>query len=132
MCDIPAHNYTYSFEPKHDWSHVYAGPEEIEQYFASFSRKHSLVKYIRTRSLVTRAEWCEVDGIWQVDVEDLDSGKKFQDYAEFLINASGYLNNWKWPNITGMNRFQGELLHSAAWPNDIDLAGKSIALVGNG
>ncbi|KAL4939223.1 hypothetical protein BDV06DRAFT_225194, partial [Aspergillus oleicola] len=35
-CDVPAHNYTYSFEPKWDWSANYAGSEEIFKYFSDF------------------------------------------------------------------------------------------------
>ena len=27
LCDVPAHNYTYSFKPKPDWSRVYAPAE---------------------------------------------------------------------------------------------------------
>ncbi|KAL4918504.1 hypothetical protein BDW62DRAFT_200878 [Aspergillus aurantiobrunneus] len=35
-CDVPAHIYTYSFEPKWDWSANYAGSAEIFEYFSSF------------------------------------------------------------------------------------------------
>src|ERR1700712_496247 len=32
-CDVPSHNYVYSFEPKTDWSSYYSGSDEIEEYF---------------------------------------------------------------------------------------------------
>jgi cation diffusion facilitator CzcD-associated flavoprotein CzcO len=41
-CDIPAHTYTWSFEPKEDWSAVYAGSGEIFNYFDHFAKKHHL------------------------------------------------------------------------------------------
>ena len=40
-CDVPSHNYTWSFEPKQDWSAVYAGSGEIFDYFNTFA-VHSL------------------------------------------------------------------------------------------
>lgn len=52
--------------------------------------------------------------------------------CDVLINGSGCFNDWKWPNITDREKFQGELLHSATWPRDVDLKGKDIALIGNG
>jgi cation diffusion facilitator CzcD-associated flavoprotein CzcO len=40
-CDVLAHNYTYSFEPKWDWSANYAGSEEIFKNFSeAFWRPH--------------------------------------------------------------------------------------------
>lgn len=41
-------------------------------------------------------------------------------------------SNWKWPNIDGLQKFKGILTHSAAWPDDLDLDGKRVAVVGNG
>ncbi|MCZ6828644.1 MAG: NAD(P)-binding protein, partial [Gammaproteobacteria bacterium] len=32
-CDVPAHLYTYSFEPNPDWSHTFAPGPEIQAYF---------------------------------------------------------------------------------------------------
>lgn len=41
-------------------------------------------------------------------------------------------SNWKWPEIPGLHDFQGDLVHSANWPEKFDDTGKTVALIGNG
>jgi cation diffusion facilitator CzcD-associated flavoprotein CzcO len=41
-------------------------------------------------------------------------------------------SNWKWPDVEGIDTFQGRLIHTAQWPKDFDHAGKTIAVIGNG
>lgn len=41
-------------------------------------------------------------------------------------------SNWKWPDVEGINTFQGTLIHTARWPKDFDWTGKTVAVVGNG
>ncbi|KAH0845024.1 hypothetical protein AYO21_04055 [Fonsecaea monophora] len=131
-CDIPAHTYTWSFEPKHDWSAVYAGSREIYQYFNDFSDKYKLRRYVRVKHQVTGARWDEKEGTWDVTVQDLLSGKTFPDRCDILVNAGGILNAWQWPRIPGLQSFKGPLLHSANWDDKTVLEGKTVGLIGNG
>jgi len=39
---------------------------------------------------------------------------------------------WKWPDIKGLERFQGVKAHTAAYPIGLDLKGKRVAVVGTG
>lgn len=63
-----------------------------------------------------------------------ESETVFTEDCDILINCTGFFNNWKWPAIKDLHKFQGRLLHSAAWPTDAakDLNGKTVALIGNG
>lgn len=58
-CDIPAHVYTYSFQPHTEWSGFYAGSDEIEKYFEKFHDQHKLAPYIRLNTEVLSATWLE-------------------------------------------------------------------------
>ncbi|KAL4808009.1 hypothetical protein BDV18DRAFT_158129 [Aspergillus unguis] len=131
-CDVPAHNYTWSFEPKTDWSGTYASSKEIFNYFDNFSRKYGLGQYCHTLHQVTGATWNDHSGGYDVLVNDLKSGKEFQDYCDILINAGGILNSWRWPAIPGLDKYKGTLVHTANWDESIDLRGKHIGLIGNG
>ncbi|MCJ1260534.1 hypothetical protein MMC22_000395 [Lobaria immixta] len=131
-CDVPAHCYTWSFEPKTDWSSIYAGSPEIRQYFTDFCTRHELQKYIELEHQVLSAVWSEDDAQWQVNVEDLRTNTRRQTTAHVLINASGILNKWKWPLIPGLHSFKGRLLHSAAWEKTVELSDKTVGLIGNG
>lgn len=132
-CDVPSHNYTWSFEPKTDWSANYASSKEILKYFKDFSTKYGLQKYIQLRHQVVGAQWDQTKALWTVSVKNLETGDTFQSQARVLINAGGILNAWRYPAIPGIESFQGQLMHSAAWPEqEPDMTGKTVGLIGNG
>lgn len=131
-CDVPAHNYVWSWEPKKDWSAVYVGSNEIRGYFKEFSRKYSLDQYIHVNYEVVEAKWNENDSLWSVKVKNVITGNVLEEECDILINASGILNNWKWPAIPGLKDFKGTMLHSAHYDESFDLTGKHVGLIGNG
>lgn len=63
---------------------------------------------------------------------DLRTGEDFDDTGQIFINAGGFLNNWRWPQVDGMDSFKGPLLHSAHWDSNVQLKGKNVGLIGNG
>lgn len=52
--------------------------------------------------------------------------------AEFLIAATGALNQPRIPDIPGRTDFKGTQFHSSNWHTDVDLKNKRVAVVGNG
>ncbi|KAE9367648.1 FAD/NAD(P)-binding domain-containing protein [Stipitochalara longipes BDJ] len=130
-CDIPAHNYQYSWKPNPEWSSFSGSAEEIEAYFCRVCEEEDLEREIRTEHRVVEAKWSE-RGVWELKVEDLRARMVFEDYCHFLLDASGILNNWKWPQIPGLHDFKGELIHSANWPESFEHSGKKVAVIGNG
>jgi cation diffusion facilitator CzcD-associated flavoprotein CzcO len=131
-CDVPSHNYTWSFEPKLDWTGVYSGSREIYAYFDAFAEKYHLKDYIKTENQVIGAYWNNAAGGYDVRIRDLKSGQEISNHCDILINASGILNNWRWPAIPGLKDYKGTLLHTANWNENVDLAGKHVGLIGNG
>ena len=129
-CDVPAHAYTYSFEPKPDWSSFYAYAPEIKSYFEGFAKKHNLMPYVKLNSTVKSARWVEEEGKYELEV-DVD-GQTVHDWCHILINGTGFLNDWKWPKIEGLHSFKGRLMHTANWDSDVDYTGKRVAVIGTG
>lgn len=41
-------------------------------------------------------------------------------------------SNWKWPDIDGLHSFNGQLVHSANWPESCDFKNKKVAVIGIG
>ncbi|KAL2848154.1 monooxygenase [Aspergillus pseudoustus] len=131
-CDVPSHNYVYSFEPKADWSSVYAGSSEIHSYFVGFAKKYGLGRYIRTSHLVTETRWLEEKGQWQVQVQNLTTGETVTDWCHILVHATGYLNKPVWPQIPGLDEYKGVKLHSADYDESVFLEGRDVLLIGAG
>jgi cation diffusion facilitator CzcD-associated flavoprotein CzcO len=52
---------------------------------------------------------------WHVTVQNLVTGETLTDQADVLISARGNLNTPSWPDIEGLETFEGEVMHSAAW-----------------
>ena len=131
-CDVPSHCYTWSFEPKTDWSATYATAQEINQYFNDFSSKYRLDRYVKTEHEVTNARWDENSAQWHVRAKNLATRESVNKTCHILINTGGILNAWRYPAIPGLKDYKGELVHSAAWDPKILLTGKTVGLIGNG
>ncbi|KAJ5414816.1 hypothetical protein N7509_000150 [Penicillium cosmopolitanum] len=131
-CDIPAHNYQFSWAQNPDWSHFYATAPEIHKYLLDTSYKYDLRQYVRFQHRVLDAHWDEETGMWNLRIEDEISGEVLSDSCHFLFNGGGYLNHWKWPTIEGLHTFQGDLVHTANWTAGIDLRDKKVGVIGNG
>ncbi len=126
-CDVPSHLYSYSFEPKTDWSRKFAPQAEIVAYIQHCVDKHQLAGKIRCNMEVASAEFEQASGLWRV------IGKDGQHYlAQGLVSACGQLNQPAYPRIPGLESFAGEAFHSARWNHAYDLAGKRVAVIGTG
>ncbi|MDD3765274.1 MAG: NAD(P)/FAD-dependent oxidoreductase [Nevskiales bacterium] len=126
-CDVPSHLYSFSFEPKTDWSRKYAPQPEIHAYLRGCADKYGLNEHIHFGTEVDSAEFDQARGIWVVRTKNR---KRFE--AQTVVSACGQLNRPAYPNIAGLDRFQGEQFHSARWNHDVDLSGKTVAVIGTG
>jgi 4-hydroxyacetophenone monooxygenase len=124
--DTPNHLYSYSFEPNHDWPEFYSQGEVLLQYFQRFATQHGLRELTRFNTRVEEARWDNARGKWTVQT----SAGPME--ADMLISAVGQLNEPRYPDIPGIDSFQGPAFHSARWRHDVDLKGKRVAVIGTG
>lgn len=52
--------------------------------------------------------------------------------ADVVISAAGIFNPPIRPDIDGLETWDGELWHTARWPDDADVTDKRVAIIGNG
>ncbi|KAH6714922.1 cyclohexanone monooxygenase [Leptodontidium sp. MPI-SDFR-AT-0119] len=130
-CDVPSHNYTYTFRPNPRFSTYYASSAELLQYFKDFRDEFGLGRYIQCNSKIVRAEYNEDEGTWKIDVAKPD-GSIVSDWCHVFVNNAGILNNLKWPDIPGRENFKGKVVHSAAWDESITWDKKRVGLIGTG
>ncbi|GGC91608.1 flavin-containing monooxygenase [Halopseudomonas salina] len=126
-CDVPSHLYSFSFEPRAEWSSRYSPQAEIHDYIRHCARKYHLYPRIKFDTEVSQARFDEDTGLWHVTTTD---GREYQ--ARALITACGQLNRPIYPSIPGLDSFNGEAFHSARWRHDIDLQDKQVAVIGTG
>lgn len=98
----------------------------------AFYERNHLERFTKLQHKVRKATWCEEKSQWEVEVEDLSTGKVTLDTCQVLVNATGFLNKWTWPKIKGIETFTRPKLHSAAWDSSVDFQDKTIGLIGTG
>jgi cation diffusion facilitator CzcD-associated flavoprotein CzcO len=127
-CDVPAHLYSYSFEPNPHWSRLFAPQREILAYLEACADKYDIRRHIRFNNAVAAADFDEGTGLWRVTTSD---GNSLQ--ARFLVSASGHaLTTPVLPKLPGASLFKGSVFHSARWNHGESLKGKRVAVVGTG
>ena len=124
-CDVPAHLYTYSFEPNPDWTHFFAPGPEIQAYFEKVADKYNIVEKIRFNKEI---ESCEFkNGRWVISMADGSN-----DEADVVIAASGVLHHPNTAQLPGLDSFSGTCFHTARWDHSVELEGKRVGVVGTG
>lgn len=126
-CDVPAHAYTYNFEPYAEWQAYYATGAEVQTYFERTAEKHGVLPRIRFGAEVTACTWDEAGQAWRIE---LSSGERLT--AEVVVAATGVLHHPRMPEIEGAASFAGTALHSARWHENVPLDGKRVGVIGNG
>lgn len=120
-----------------------------------------LRKYMTFNTRVTGAYWEEACGQWRVELsQTAPDGSQIviEEKCHVLLNASGFLNKYKWPDTPGLDEFtgrviislmaseasglsvlitngRGQLIHTAAWPKDYQeeqWKGENVVVIGSG
>ncbi len=124
-CDVPSHFYSYSFAPNPEWSHRFSPGAEILAYFEDVARRYGVERRMRYGEEVTRCAF--EDGRWRIETS---TGRT--DAGDFVIAATGVLHHPAYPDIEGLEDFEGALFHSARWDHDVPLADARVGVVGTG
>lgn len=125
-CDVPSQIYQFGFAPKANWRHAWASGPAIQRYHREVVDRLGLAELIRLDTEVVEARW-DQRSRWTVTTaagEVLD--------ADFVICATGVLHHPFVPEIPGLADFAGPVVHTARWEDDLDTAGRRIAVIGTG
>ncbi len=125
-CDVPSNLYSFSFAPNPEWSQTFALQPEIGAYLERVADDFGLRPWIRTGVAVEDAAWDAQERRWQLRTS---AGSLT---ARVLVSGMGALSEPSIPSIPGADRFEGPAFHTAHWRQDVDLAGKRVAVIGTG
>lgn len=80
------------------------------------AEKYGATRFIKTHHKLLRSVWNETTKKWTLELERTDTGEVFREEGvDVVIAARGLLNEPSWPDISGLERFKGKLMHSAEW-----------------
>lgn len=125
-CDVPVALYQLSFAQSINWTRTFPQGHEIQAYAEEIAERYQLGPSMHLGDEAISAVWDETAKNWTVKTE---SGKTFK--GDILVGALGQLNRPNWPNIEGLDKFEGAMMHSARWDHSVSLEGKRVGVIGS-
>ena len=131
LSDTESFVYRYSFSgellQKGRWTSRYLTQPEILAYMDEVAQTYDLRRSYQFDTRVTAAHFDEGAGLWRVTT---DKGQTVT--AKYLVTGLGLLSATNLPRFKGIDSFKGQILHTGAWPEGIDLRGKRVGVIGTG
>lgn len=130
--DSDLYTFGYSFKP---WTgDPIASGDAILRYLGRVIEEEGLAPLIHYGQRVTRADWSSGEACWHVEVEDLATGDTRRIAAGWLSMCVGYYEHDQGyvPDFKGMEGFKGRIVHPQTWPEDLDVTGKRVVVIGSG
>jgi cation diffusion facilitator CzcD-associated flavoprotein CzcO len=126
QCDVPSSLYSFSFASDTGWSRSYPLQGEIGAYIRRTAEDHGIAGRVHFHTPMLDASWDPDRQRWNIDTP------RGPYSVDVLVMANGPLSEPRLPDVPGLERFQGETFHSAAWDHTHDFAGERVAVIGTG
>jgi len=126
--------FTYGFQFKPWGGDPIASGHQILDYLGEAIAENGLAPHFRYGLRLERANWDSQNNIWRITGSTSAEGSPFEMTCGFLWMCQGYYRHAagftpEWP---GMNDFAGRIVHPQTWPDDLDLAGRRVVVIGSG
>ena len=123
----------FSFRPW-DGDKTIADGASIKSYIERTAAAEGIDRKIRFGHRVISASWSSDEARWHVVAERVASGERFELTCGFLFSCSGYYryDRGHLPEFAGADDFSGTLVHPQHWPEDLDVTGKRVVVIGSG
>ena len=128
--DTPSRGYTHLFAYDYPFNWGYSPRDVNLKYFKWVADNFEIRDNIEFNTEVLKMTWDDEAKVWKLGIQG-PSGATEQQFNA-VISCVGFLSRPQMPDIEGMDSFSGTLCHSAAWPDDLDITGKRVAIVGSG
>jgi monooxygenase len=123
----------YAFRPW-DQDKSIADGSDILRYILDTAADEGIDQHIRFHHRIVGAAWSSDDALWHVTAQRTDTGETLELTCGFLFSCSGYYryDHGYQPDFPGMDSFDGTVVHPQAWPDDLDVIGKRVVVIGSG
>jgi monooxygenase len=123
----------YRFRP---WTEAkaIADGDSILRYIHDTADEFDVRRLIRLNHRVVSAGWDSDESCWTVIVDRTDTGELLTFRCALLYVCSGYYryDEGFTPDLPGVDRFRGPVIHPQHWPEHLDFTGKRVVVVGSG
>lgn len=131
LSDTESFCYRYSFDKellaKGKWKTRYLTQPEILDYLNDFADNFDLRKTFTFNTRIESATFDESTNRWTVTSDTNETVS-----CRYLVTGLGLLSSINKPNFAGIETFGGQIVHTGAWSQNLDLKGKRVAVIGTG
>jgi cation diffusion facilitator CzcD-associated flavoprotein CzcO len=130
--DSDLHTFGYRFKA---WTSApIATAEEIRSYMGEVIAENEFEQHIRYRHKISSASWSSKTNRWTIEAVKTDTGEPARFTASFLWMCQGYYRHSEGytPQWQGMETFKGRIVHPQRWPDDLEVEGKNVVVIGSG
>lgn len=128
--DTLSFTYEYAFEKKYPWTEYFARQSDVRAYIDHVAHKYGVYEHIQFGSDVQAARFDETTQRWTLTVRGEDSVADVE--ANVVVAASGVFATPRDLPVEGVSEFTGQIVHTTEWSDDVEYAGKKVAIIGNG
>ncbi len=130
--DSDMYTFGFSFKP---WTNpqIVSEADDIRDYLDETVAEFGVRDRIRFGRRVTSCAWNGETSVWTATVTD-STGKESRIQTRFLFMCCGYFryDEAYTPDLPGLEDFAGAVAHPQHWPEELDFAGKRMAVIGSG
>jgi cation diffusion facilitator CzcD-associated flavoprotein CzcO len=130
--DSDLYTFGYRFKP---WTGApIATAAEILKYMGEVIDDNGLDRHIRYHHTIHTASWSSDTNLWTLEATRTDTGDTVRFTTNFLWMCQGYYRHSQGytPDWPGMDQYAGRIVHPQTWPDDIDLTGQQVIVIGSG
>jgi cation diffusion facilitator CzcD-associated flavoprotein CzcO len=130
--DSDLYTFGYRFKP---WLGApIATADEILAYMDEVVEQNDLAPHIRYQHKLKSAAFSRKTNLWTLEVERTDTGERLVFTCDLLWMCQGYYRHAEGytPDWPGLKDYKGQIIHPQTWPEDADLAGKDVLVIGSG
>lgn len=152
----PAVCYSFSWAQNAGWTTVHPSGPEIAKYLYDVCEQFGILDSIQTDTNVASIRWLENEEEWELVLEHMAQGagdlsarerkvlaesqgpdrvcrSRETIRAKIVVSAVGGLVEPKQPpQLPGLDRFKGDIIHTARWDPMVKLHDKDVVVVGSG
>ena len=128
--DTPSHTYNHLYGADFELPYPFCPQGHNERYFNWIADNFGVRDSIEFNSDVKSMTWDEDAKLWTIVADQGGTRREWRVNA--VISAVGLLAHPNIPDFPGINDFKGRAFHTARWPEDVDVTGKRVAVIGSG
>ncbi|KAJ5809639.1 uncharacterized protein N7503_001857 [Penicillium pulvis] len=110
-----------------NWSERFPGDEELRRYFKHVDSVLGLSQDTFFNTIVTSVKYDNASCRWNIST---NTGLTAS--CKYVIAATGSSYKKHFPRFNGLEKYGGQLVHAADYPENLNVKGKRVGVVGNG